>query len=212
MTCSGSPQYTTLNKLYTVLSWISAHGCLQLKCQNLRVGSYTEDLLKWLNYPHARAHPGCKVSCHGTKWTCIVGSSVIRGQPNSGESGIVLQSRPTRSLVVKFLQHSVIACSTWISCCRARTMWMRPWTGMCEPVMPDVVSPEVHQNNWSYVTPVDLPSDSLCENLAWWPVTRRALKTTKLSKLGVGAGIGMDTCTGQYCTDWALGFPTLTLT
>ena len=72
---------------------------------------------------------------------------------------------------------------------------------MCEPVMPDVVSPEVHQNNWSYVTPVDLPSDSLCENLAWWPITRRALKTTKLSKLGVGAGIGMDTCTGQYCTD-----------
>ena len=24
-------------------------------------GGYTEKLLKWFNYPHARAHPGCEV-------------------------------------------------------------------------------------------------------------------------------------------------------
>ena len=32
----------------------------------------------------------------------------------------------------------------------------------------------------------DLPSDSLHENFAWWAVTRRTLKITKLSKLGGG--------------------------
>ena len=42
---------------------VSAHGCSQLKRQNLRVGGYTENVLKWFNYPHARAHPGCEVSC-----------------------------------------------------------------------------------------------------------------------------------------------------
>ena len=42
------------------------------KRQNLRVGGYTENLLKWFTYPQVRAHPGCEVSCHGTEWTCIV--------------------------------------------------------------------------------------------------------------------------------------------
>ena len=49
-------------KTHTVLSRASAHGCSQLKC---RVGCYTEKVLKWFNYPRARAHLGCKVSCQG---------------------------------------------------------------------------------------------------------------------------------------------------
>ena len=48
----------------TVLSRASTHGCSQLKCQNLGVGGYTEKVLKWFNYPQARAHPGCEASCH----------------------------------------------------------------------------------------------------------------------------------------------------
>ena len=47
----------------------------------------------------------------------------------------------------------------------------------------DVVGPKVHQNNRSYVSSADLPSDSLRKNLAWWAVTWRTLK---LSKLGGG--------------------------
>ena len=142
-------------------------------------------MLKWFNYPHARAHPGCEVSYHGTEWACIVGLSMIRrGQPNSGESCIMLQIGPTRSLVAKFLQHSVVACSMQISCCRGRTLQMRPRTGVCEPLMPDVVLPKVHQNNCSYVSSADLPSDSLCENLAWWAVTQRTLKNHKTVKIG----------------------------
>ena len=102
---------------------------------------------------------------------------IRQGQPYSGESCIVLQSRPTCILVPKFRQRSVITCSVRISCCRGRMLRMRPQTGVCEPLMPDVVSPKLHQNNCSYVSSVDLPSDSLRENLARWAVTHR---TTKL--------------------------------
>ena len=68
-----------------------------------RVGGYMEKLLKWFNYPHTRVHHRCEVSCHGTKSTCIVGSSMLHwGQPDSGEGCIVLQSGLTRSLIAKF--------------------------------------------------------------------------------------------------------------
>ena len=97
----------------TVLSRANAHGHSQLKRQKLRVWGYTENVLKWFNYSDARAHPGCKVSCHGTESTCIISSSVIRrGQPDFGESCIMLQSGLTRSLDEKFPQCSVVACST----------------------------------------------------------------------------------------------------
>ena len=112
---------------YTILCWTSAHGRSQLKQQNWRVCAYTENMLKWFNYPHVRAYPRCEVSCHGTESTCIISLSMIcRGQPNNGENCIVLQSGPTCSLVAKFLQRSVVACSMWISCCRGRTLWTRP--------------------------------------------------------------------------------------
>ena len=48
----------------------------------------------------------------------------------------------------------------------------------------DVIAPKVHQNNRSYVSSADLPSDSLRENLAWWAVTRRTLKNHKAAKIG----------------------------
>ena len=158
-----------------------------------------ENVHKWFDYPRTRAHPGCEVSCHGT---CIISSSTIRrGQPDSGESCIVLQSRLTRSLVDKFLQCSVVACNTRISCCWGRTLQMRPRTGVCEPLMPDVVAPKVHQNNHSYVISVDLPSDSLRENLARWAVTWRILKKTQnCQNWGVGACSSMGACSGQYGT------------
>ena len=65
----------------TVLSWASAHEHLQLKCQNLRVGGYTK-VLKWFNYPRARAHPGCEFSCHGqNRLASSVHQSFIKASP-----------------------------------------------------------------------------------------------------------------------------------
>ena len=148
------------------------------------MGGYTENVLKWFNYLRARAHPRCKVGSHGAESTFIVGSSVLRrGQPDSGEGSIVLQSGLTCSLVAKFPQCLVVACSTRISCCRGRALRTRPRTGVCEP---DVVAPKAHQ---SFVSSADLPSDSLHKNLAWWAVTRRTLKTTKPSKVGGGVWV-----------------------
>ena len=111
-----------------------------------------------INYPRAVVHPRCGVSSRGTTSTCIVTSSVIRqSQPDSRKGCIVLQSGPTCSFIAKFPLCLVVACSTQILCCRGRMLWTRPWKGVCEPLMSDGMA---HQNNCSYVSSVDLPSDS----------------------------------------------------
>ena len=120
-----------------------------------------------------------------------------RGQPDSGESCNVLQSRLTRSLVALFPQHSVIACSMRILCCRGRTLRMRPQTGVCKL---DDMAPKAHQDNQSSA---DLPLDSLCKVLAWWAVPWKTSKNHKT--WGVGAGAGMGACTGMgACAGMAL--------
>ena len=48
--------------MITVLSRASAHGRSQLKRQNLGMDGYTEKVLKWFNYPQARALPRCQLS------------------------------------------------------------------------------------------------------------------------------------------------------
>ena len=72
---------------------------LAAQVQKLRVGSYTEEeVLEWFC---TSAHPRCKVS------VCIVASPMLhRGQSDGGESCIVLESGPTRSLVAKLPQCS----------------------------------------------------------------------------------------------------------
>ena len=60
-------------------------------------------------------------------------------------------------------------------------------TGVCETLMPDVVAPEAHQNNRSYVSSA---FDPLRKNLAGWAVTRRTSKKppTKLGRALVLSG------------------------
>ena len=157
------------------------------------VGTRSSSAKKWgwvvtrrrcLNIPVQGPTPDTKLAARVYR---IAAMCVLRrGQPDSGESCVVLQSWPTHSLVAKFPQCSVIACSTQISCCRERTLQRRPRTGVCEPLMPDVVVSKVHQNNPSYVSSADLPSDSLCKNLAWWAVTWRTSKNHKTVKIGGG--------------------------
>ena len=65
-----------------------------------------------LVYPHARPSPDVKLAAMGPNRLASSVSSVIRrGQPDSGESCIMLQSELIRSLDAKFPQYSVIACS-----------------------------------------------------------------------------------------------------
>ena len=81
--------------------------------------------------------------------------------------------------------------------------------GVCEP---DVVAPKAHQNNCSYVSSADLPSDSLCKDLAWWVVTWRTSKTKKKNcqNWGLGTCAGMGACLGQYSTYKGNGLVTFT--
>ena len=68
---------------------------------------------------------------------------------------------------------------------------------MYETLKQDVVAPEAHRNDDSYVRKLGGPTlDLLHKNLVWQAVTRRtSKKNTEPSKLGVGA-----------CTGWALSF------
>ena len=59
-----------------------------------------ENLLKRFNYPHTRAHPGCKVSCHGIGSIYIIGPSVIhQGQSDSGAASCYKADRLVASLI-----------------------------------------------------------------------------------------------------------------
>ena len=81
----------------TQVQYRIVHGRLQLKHQNLRVGSCTEDVLKWFNYSCTRS----------TQSKFIAALPVLcRGQPNGGESCIVLESRLTHSLKFPHLQYT----------------------------------------------------------------------------------------------------------
>ena len=51
--------------VFNVLSQASAHGCSQLKRQNLRVGGYTEKVVKRFNYSHTRATLDAKLAAMG---------------------------------------------------------------------------------------------------------------------------------------------------
>ena len=62
-----------------------------------------------------------------------------------------------------------------------------------------VMEPEAHQSDRSGVT-----FNSLRKNLAWWAVTQRTSKTTKLPKLGDGACLEVGACLGQYGTSIVL--------
>ena len=75
--CETFHHHDNMRYTGTILSQASTHGYSQLKCQILRVGGYTEDVLtcKWFNYPCARPPPACEVSCLGVPHCCLVRAS-----------------------------------------------------------------------------------------------------------------------------------------
>ena len=50
---------------YTVLSWASTHGCMQLKHQKLRVGGYTKEVFEWSNYLAQMPTQNVKLAARG---------------------------------------------------------------------------------------------------------------------------------------------------
>jgi len=135
-------------------------------------------VLEWFNYPRPRAHPGCEVNCQDVPHHHFM---LRGGQPDSGESRIVLQSLPTRSLVAKF------------------PLRTRPWTGVCKPLMPDVVASKAQSqlcklsgSTYGFNTQEFSMVGGYTENLE---------KPQNCQNSGVGACSGMGTCSGQYGND-----------
>ena len=180
-----------------ILSRASTHGGSQLKHQKLKVGGYTEKELKWFNYPRTRGHPGCKVSCQGVPnqlasslRLCFVEASLtVEKAVSCYKADRLVASLPS-------LQCSVVACSMQILCCRGRTLRMGPRTSVCEPLIPNIVAPKAHQNNHSYLSSADLPSDSLQKFSMVGGYTENLGKPQNYQNWGVG------TCLGQYDTNF----------
>ena len=84
-----------------------------------------------------------------TESTYIVASLVFcQGQPNGRETCIVLESSPTRSLVIKLLQCPY---ANFILQSRNAADKLRSQTGVCKTLLPNVVVPEAHQDDHSYI-------------------------------------------------------------
>ena len=172
--CARSPM--TLGKCLWVLA---------VQVPNFEGGRlHREEMLKWFNYPAQGLTLDVKLAARRpNRLASSLHPFMLRwGQADSGESCIVLQSGPTCSLVAKFSQHSVVTCSTRISCC---TLWTRP-RRVCANIW-CLMSwcPKCIKNNRSYnVSSADLPLDSLCKNLAWCMVTQRTLEDHKTVKIG----------------------------
>ena len=166
---------------------------------SVKIWSWAVTQRTWLNGSTIPMQgPTLEVSCHGTKSTCIVGLSTIRGQPDSGESFIVLQSGPTRSLVAKFPQHSVVACRTRISCCSLRcervhgrvcaNLWcLMSWRPKCIRTKAAMWA----QRTYIKIYYVRIKHGGQLPREPW--------KTTKLSKLGVGTYLPRTMC---ICDMW----------
>ena len=67
--------------------------------------------------------------------------------------------------------------------------------GMCETLMLDVMVPEAHQNDCSYVREL---SGLTAQEFSMVSSYMEELKNHKLSNGGLGACSGMGTCLGQY--------------
>ena len=91
-----------------------------------------------------------QVPTRGTESICIVALPVLRrGQPDGGESCIVLESGPIRSLVAKLPQHLSLAVHEFRAASNDRCE--QGYRRVCAKLLPDVVTPEVHQNSRSYM-------------------------------------------------------------
>ena len=145
-----------------------------------------------VNYPCARVHPRCEVSCQGVLHRRFVRafSRPARQWRKLCHATKLTDSQPRCQVFAVFSRHLQY------------TFFMlrtRPRTGMCEHLMPDVMASKVHQNNRSYVS-----SQRTYLRIHYVIIQHggrlhgEPQKTTKLSKLGVGACSGMGTCSGQY--------------
>ena len=123
---------TAGKKAFTILSLASAYGSSQLKHQ--KVGGCKKEVLEWFKYLMQAPNPNTKLAAMTS--TCIITSLMFHwGQPDSGESCTVLESRPARRLVTKF--HDVQYRNLLLQV-KNTANEVKPLTGMCKTLLPDI--------------------------------------------------------------------------
>ena len=114
-------------------------------------------------------------------------SSLHRGQPDSGESCIVLQSWPRCQVSAPFscrLQYANIVLQGKIAANEATDRCVQTFDAWCCGIQNAITA------MWAQP-----------QNLAWWAATQRTSKNRKTVKIGGGCLLGCGgTCWGQYGT------------
>ena len=165
------------------------------------MGGCTEKVLEWFDYLRASAHPGCEVSCQGYRIGLhrrfVRASSKLTRQAVKKGVSCYKADRFVASLP-RFLSVQLsLAVREFHTAGEERCEWGHG-RGVCEPLMPDVVAPEVQQNDRSYIRELSGPTfDPLHKNFARWAVTR---STEYLKKSQDCQNWGVGACPGQYET------------
>ena len=135
----------------TVLSWTSTHGRLQLKCQKLRVGCYTKEVLEWSSIYTQAATQDAELATRGYWIDLHRHFACASLRPARWWKRLYCTRKRTDFYPHCQASAAFVTCSAWISCRKLRMLQMRLWTGVCETLMPDVMLAEAHQNDHSYV-------------------------------------------------------------
>ena len=121
-------------------------------------------------YPRTSAHPGSEITARvyridlHCRFACALSRPARRWRKLYRARKLIYCS-----LVANLPKHlSFVICK--FRTARRRMLRTRLWMGMCETLMPDVMVPEAHQNDRSYMYVCELSGltfNSLCKNLPW---------------------------------------------
>ena len=171
------------DKRTTVLSRAGAHGRSQLKRQNLRVGGYTKNSLKWFNYPHARAHPDAKLAAMGLNGLAMSVRLWFYKVDLLVASLLSFRSVQSSLAVREFRAAGEECCKRGHGLVCANLWCQMSWHPKCIRTIAAMCAQQTYLRiHYGRI-------------LAWWAVTRRTLKNNKTVKIaGVGACMGMGAC------------------
>ena len=166
-------------------STVLSQGRSQLKRQNLRVGGYTENSLKWFNYPHQ----GPTLDAMGLNWfASSVRQLFVEDSPTVEKAASCYKAD---RLVTPLLSFRSIQSSLAVH--EFHAAGEEPANEatdgcVCEPLMPDVVSLSGPTYLWITTREFSMVGG----------YTESLEKPQNCQNRGVGACTGMGTCSGQY--------------
>ena len=155
--------------------WEQMCSNLASSYHTVHMGAHSSSTKNWewagtprrFDYPHATAHPRCKISCQGVPIDLYCHFAHASLRPVQWWRKLYRARKWTNLQPRCQPSEAFVTCSTQISYCRQRMLQTKLQMGMYETLRPDVVAPEAHQNDGSYVHELSgLTYDLLHKNLA----------------------------------------------